>query len=206
MATELTTSYQDREYGTLTLILGPMYSGKTTALNRRATETADVGHQVCKIVHTFDDRNDVSSNSVSGSTHNSTFTSLTKKVTVIRASHLKDVDVSNYQFIYIDEGQFFDDLLETVKTWLLTQKHITVAGLDGDCFMKPFGQIIYLVPLADKVKKKTAFCSQCLKESGMVTDPRCRAPFTKRTTKSTDQIVIGGSDVYQASCRYHHDL
>jgi thymidine kinase len=64
--------------------------------------------------------------------------------------------------ILINEGQFFTDLYETVNDFIhLHNKHIYVCGLDGDYKRNKFGQILDLIPLCDSIYKVTAICMHC---------------------------------------------
>jgi thymidine kinase len=100
------------------------------------------------------------------------------------------------KLIVIEEGQFFEDLYEFVlKAVERDGKHVVVGGLDGDCFRKPFGQILQLIPLADRVTKLNSLCGSCA--DGTV------GLFTFRKTVSKEIVEVGGSDVYMPLCRKH---
>jgi thymidine kinase len=206
----LTQSYA-KHRGTLCIRIGPMFSGKTTWLNGELTQLADKRFSVLKITHADDIRNDVEVCDNSGSTHNSSYKSLSSKITCTRVSNLKDVDVSKFHAIGIDESQFFPDLLEVVEDWVENKgKHIRVAGLDGDAFKLKFGQTLDLIPICDEVMKLTASCEYCLAEleqagfHGNILS--IAGPFTKRLGTSTEQKVVGGSDKYIPVCRFHHSI
>ncbi len=195
--------------GTLYMRFGPMFSGKTTWLNAELTELADQGFTVLKITHVKDVREDVAACDDSGSTHNSSFVSLTRKIDCIRASTLSDIDVSTYNVIGVDESQFFYDLFVAVEAWTETLgKHVRVVGLDGDCHKRKFGQTLDLIPIADEVKKMRARCRLCLDEFGIMNYHgnilSLSGPFTKRLCPSEEQEIIGGSSLYIPVCRYHH--
>lgn len=195
--------------GTLYIRIGPMFSGKTTWLNGELTNLADKGFKVLKIIHSDDIRYDVAVSDNSGSTHNSSYRFLSDKITWVRASSLKNVDISHYHVIGIDESQFFPDLLEIVENWVeIKGKHVRVAGLDGDCFKRKFGQTLDLIPICDEIIKLKADCRLCLDElqrsnfRGNILS--VVGPFTKRLGSSTSQKDVGGSDKYIPVCRFHH--
>ena len=101
------------------------------------------------------------------------------------------------KLIIIEEGQFFDDLYDFVlKAVERDGKHVVVGGLDGDCFRKPFGQILQLIPLADRVTKLNSLCKAC--GDGTI------GLFTFRTTKSKEIVEVGGSETYIPLCRKHY--
>jgi thymidine kinase len=196
--------------GTLYLYFGPMYSGKTSRLNMDLTHMADTGFHCLKVVHMDDQRTDVVSNTDAGSTHNSTFTSLSKKIDVVRATHLAAVDVQTYHAVGVDEAHFYPDLLDCIKDWLSWGKHVRVAGLDGDFKMAKFGQILDLIPLSDRAEKMAATCEFCLDElkakhyKGNIL--AITGSFTRKIAGDMGvQKDVGGSDKYVPVCRYHHE-
>ena len=195
--------------GTLIVYIGPMYSGKTTRLNYELTRFADKGLSTLKIIHSDDIRDDVASADASGSTHNSSYRTLSDKITCIRASELSGIDVSRFHAIGIDESQFYPDLYAMVEKWVeVDGKHVRVSGLDGDAFKRKFGQTLDLIPMCDRIKKLNASCVICLAElekrdfHGNIFS--ISAPFTKRLGTSTEQKEVGGSSRYIPVCRYHH--
>lgn len=76
--------------------------------------------------------------------------------------------------VAIDEGQFFPDLVEFAER-LANEGHVViVAALDGTFQRKPFGSVLELIPMAEKVDKLSAVCIDCGRE----------AAFTRRTVES----------------------
>ena len=91
--------------------------------------------------------------------------------------------------------------------WIKQNKHIIAAGLDGDSNMNKFGHISELLHLADSFIKLTAICTTCVKEMNGVPLNLCNtvpAPFTKKLIRNDNVVEVGGTDLYQASCRKHH--
>ena len=69
-----------------------------------------------------------------------------------------------------------------------------MCGLDGDSNRKRFGQMLDLIPICDKVTKLRSLCAICKNGN--------KAPFTLRTTTtSEEQILIGSDDCYKPVCR-----
>ena len=110
---------------------------------------------------------------------------------------MKTVDV-----IGIDEGQFFPDvkirsppikfqIVAFSETMAKRGKIVIIAALDGTFQRKAFGDVIMLIPLAEKVKKLHAVCIEC----------GIRASFTLRTVDSKETELIGGSEIYKPVCR-----
>jgi len=185
----------------LELIIGPMFSGKTTKLVNIYQQCQYCNISVCAINHSIDNRydNDLIS------THDYIKIPCIKTDTL---SHIwKEEPETNGMFkilrdreqlyfsdvILINEGQFFDDLYETVVSMLKQGKCIYVAGLDGDFKKQKFGQILDLIPLCDKVTKLTSLCGIC--KDGT------EAIFSKRLTDEKEQTIVGSSN-YIAVCRH----
>lgn len=78
--------------------------------------------------------------------------------------------------IGVDEGQFFSEIVEFCETLANKDKIVLVSALDGTFERKPFGNIINLIPLAEKVTKLCAVCVYCTNE----------AAFTKRIVESKE--------------------
>jgi thymidine kinase len=164
-----------------------MFSGKTSKLLEIYEQCVLSNISVLVINHSSDLRYSDSMLS----THN-------KKMIPCRLveylEHILEQDVSE-DVILINEGQFFDDLYEWVKKMVENyNKKIYVCGLDGDSRRKRFGQMLDLIPISDKVTKLRSLCAIC--KNGT------KAPFTLRTTTtSEEQILIGSDDCYKPVCR-----
>ena len=106
--------------------------------------------------------------------------------------------IARSSVILINEGQFFPDLVNTITRWVNNYSvNIIVGGLDGDYQRKPMGEILDLIPYADKYKKFCGYCTLCNNET--------KALFSKRIVNNCDdQILIGGSEKYIPVCRYHY--
>jgi len=98
----------------------------------------------------------------------------------------------DYEVIAVDEGQFFADLVPFCRTASDAGKTVIVSALDGDYLRKPFGHVCELVPLCETVTKLTAVCMMCHTRE---------ASFTRRTVASSENVLIGGADMYIATCR-----
>jgi thymidine kinase len=184
-----------KKYCDLHLILGPMFSGKTSSLISNLTKYTDVGIPCLYINSSFDIRD------THFSTHNSSLSSISPKIILKKVSTLNEIDIKlidQVDVIAIDESQFFTDLLENTIKWLHKCKIIFVAGLDADISQNPFGDILKLIPYASKIKKLLSICDLC-KSNGELT----LAPFSSRKTNSNEKILIGGSDLYYPLCYYH---
>jgi len=175
--------------GYLEVILGPMFSGKTTELIRIRNRYKHSNIKCCIINHSLDDRYNEEYNVVEHMvSHNHL------KVPCVYSKTLKEILslIIDNDIILINEGQFFDDLFEVVKQLINVHKKIVyVCGLDGDYKQKKFGQMLDLIPISDSVKKLKGICFQCKINDSI---------FTHRISKEEEQIVVG-VDNYSSLCR-----
>jgi thymidine kinase len=178
----------ENKCGTIKLILGCMFSGKTTELQREYHEWSSINKKPLCINYSEDNRY--------GDNYNSMYNHNEFGVECIKVQKLEEVNIdliNNVEIILINEGQFFSDLIEYCQLWCEKYgKHIIVCGLDGDFQRKPFGKILDLIPLADSFEKLTAYCKKC--------SDGTKAVFTHRKTTESEQVVIGASN-YEALCR-----
>lgn len=177
--------------GRLELIMGCMFSGKSTELIKRIREHKLLDRHVLCITHVSDTRYGVNK-IVSHTKENVDATGLEK---------LKDIEpnvLPLYDVICIEEAHFFKDLKEFVIPIVeILGKIVIVCGLDGTFQRQPFTNVIELIPLADDVVKLKALCLFC--KDGT------RAPFSKRLVSNTNTLLVGGSDMYASVCRYHYN-
>lgn len=180
---------QSENYGSIRIILGCMFSGKTTELIREFREWSSINKKPLCINFIDDNRY--------GNTFNNMYNHNEMSIECIKVSCLAEVPqslIDSAEIILINEGQFFSDLVDHCRSWCDDfNKNIIVSGLDGDYMRKPFGKILDLIPYADHVEKLNAFCQKC--KNGK------RAPFTYRKSNETEQIIIDGANSYEALCR-----
>jgi len=169
--------------GTIQVIFGPMFSGKTTELMRRLKRYQFANHNVLIIKYQHDTRYDKTSIATHDQQTMAAISTLDLTSLVAQAS--------NYSVIGIDEGQFFPDTVSFSETMANQGKIVIVAALDGDYRRTGFGDILQLVPLAESVIKLTAVCMTCFAE----------ASYTKRIGIEQELEIIGGADKYMAVCR-----
>lgn len=174
--------------GRIELIIGCMFSGKSTELIRKVRNYKEINKNILLINFIDDIRY--------GKDKIITHDKISEKAICI-----KDItsiyDLPEYKLsdiIAINEGQFFNNLYNVVTHIAdTTNKKIIIAGLDGDSNRNTFGDILKLIPHAEEVIKLTAYCKIC--NDGTI------ANFTKRICKSNNQIIIGGSEMFLPTCR-----
>jgi thymidine kinase len=174
--------------GYLEMVIGPMFSGKTTWLIEKYKAYTYIGKKVLVINYSADIR--YSTTMLSSHDH-------IEIPCVFSSLICDDSDVWNAvkvaDVILINEGQFFSDLVVSVRMMIDTMnKHVFISGLDGDFRREKFGDILDLIPICDKVEKLSALCAICRNGTPAI--------FSKRLTDESNQVVIG-SDNYKPLCR-----
>ena len=162
----------------LELIIGPMFSGKTTELIRRVNRYKSINRKCLVINHS----NDTRSKDEVLLSHDKTIIKCLKLNTLFNLKNtleFRDADI-----IAIDEAQFFTGLREFILNIERTNKIIICSGLDGDFLRNPF-EIINCIPLADKVDKLSSLCPD-----------GTPAIFSKRIIEGDSTILVGGKESY----------
>ena len=176
--------------GYLELILGSMFSGKTSYLLEIYKKSMFCNIPIAVINYAADNRYTAESML---STHDKQMIPCILANTIHNAIS-DNLDVINRaETILINEGQFFPDIEEQVRI-LVEQSHkrVYICGLDGDFERKPIGQLLQLIPFCDEVIKLKSLCSICRDGTPGI--------FSFRTTSEMDQVVIGSSN-YIPLCR-----
>ena len=175
----------------ITVIIGPMFSGKTSELIR-LVDRKRIAEKKCLIIkHIRDDRYDIKNIT----THSQISY---KQCDVIHLSDLTNdfileiINQKKYDVVAIDEGHFFTNLEKHCSILANNQIDIIVSALDSSFEQKLFKEIGDLMANAEFIIKFNAICMIC-KDSD--------ASFTIRTIDSTEQILIGGSEIYKSVCR-----
>jgi thymidine kinase len=173
--------------GSIELIMGTMFAGKSTELLRRINMHEIAGKKVMRLKFSADERYN---NSCAISTHSG----LRKDaIPVTTLSEIGDA-WRKFDVIGIDEGQFFSDLVHFAEAAANAQKIVIISSLQGTFHRGPWQNIIELIPLCEKVKKISAICKLC----------KVPASFTFRTADKSCKKTIGGADMYMPLCRDCH--
>ena len=181
--------------GKLTVVCGPMFSGKTEELLRRVRRAfhADLGVQIFSpstdtrregrlISHAGTDLQDLK---------------VPFQVTVVDPAEPFAARVRpNVTFVALDEVQFFAPVVVDEVLHLLYERDVSVfaSGLDRDFRGQPFGLIPTLLAHADEVLKLTAICAACKADAGTMT-------HRLATVTSQEQVYVGDRLAYAPLCR-----
>ena len=179
--------------GSLELIIGPMFAGKSSAIIRIVNRYRSIGYPILLVSHASDNR----------------YSELPAVVNHDKVSvpclhwsslldHIDDKEYRDAKIVIVEEAQFFPGLREfVVRAVDIDKKHVIVVGLDGDADRKAFGEILELVPLADRIEKVRAFCGDCSDGTEALFS------YCKKADKS-GQVCVGGADTYMPLCRFHY--
>lgn len=174
--------------GSIEVVCGSMFSGKTEELIRRM-KRAQFAHLRVEI---FKPAIDVrySEEDVVSHDHNSipsTPVDSSQNILLLAS----DVDV-----VGIDEAQFFDMGIVDVCNELARRGiRVICAGLDMDFKGVPFGPMPALMAIADDVYKTHAICVHC----GNL------AYVSHRTVSSEKRVLLGETESYEPLCRACYD-
>ena len=184
MFSELDTKGPKFRKGSIEVVCGSMFSGKTEELIRRMKRAQfaklkveifkpaiDVRYSEAEVVS--HDRNAIQSTPVDSSQN-----------ILLMAN---DVDV-----VGIDEAQFFDmGIVEVANELARRGIRVICAGLDMDFKGVPFGPMPALMAIADDVYKTHAICVHC----GDL------AYVSHRTVNSDKRVLLGETESYEPLCR-----
>ena len=182
--------------GSIEVVCGSMFSGKTEELIRLLRRAVIAGQKVQVFKPIIDERYGLEKvTSHSGAKFDA--------VPVKSSTAILDKLDAETTVIGLDETQFFDDGIVKVVQKLANQdKRVIIAGLDMDFRGEPFGQMPVLMAIAENVHKLHAICMEC-------GELACRTQrlVNGKPAKFDDPIVIvGASELYEARCRKHHEV
>lgn len=180
--------------GSVEVIVGSMFSGKTDELIRRIRRAAIARQKVQVFKPSIDNRfGDDKVTSHAGSD----FAAISIRFARQILEHL-DGDTT---VVAIDEAQFFDlEIAEIAQQLAGRGLRVIIAGLDTDFRGEPFGAVPVLMAQAERVDKLHAICMVCGEEAS-----RTQRLVNGQPAHFNDPVVIiGASELYEARCRQHH--
>jgi thymidine kinase len=168
----------------LTIICGPMFSGKTTELlkqfRRSKLQKLDsflVCSKLVGEVETHDGNKE----------DDKIVVNYLKEFTEFRSVEHLEKPIN----IFIDEGHFFMEIYEEVMKFINYNHNVTIATLTTDYTNKPFINIAKLLCHADKINRLTSICKDCKSEFGIVNN---------RIIRSHDLFLVGKEESYEPLC------
>ena len=177
-------TWTPRDAGWIEVICGSMFSGKTEELIRRVRRAQIAKMDTIIFKPKIDDRYSPE--------HIVSHNQMKLNSQIVETSDEILTKSQKAEVVAIDEAQFFDDdIVDVCKILAKQKKRVIIAGLDTDYRGEPFGPMPYLMCEADYMDKLRAICVKC-------GNP---ATYTQRTSKDSQRVVIGETDIYEARCR-----
>ena len=174
-----------KKAGSIEVICGSMFSGKTEELIRRM-KRAQFAKQTVAIYKPCIDVRYSEDKVVSHDSHSIPSTPIDSPAKMLDL--LNDVEV-----VGIDEAQFFDEsIVGVVQTLANKGIRVIIAGLDTDFLGKPFGPMPALMAIAEDIQKVHAICVKC----------GSPANHSHRLVANSDLVVLGEKDEYEPLCRH----
>jgi thymidine kinase len=183
-------------HGSIEVICGSMFSGKTDELIRRLIRARIAKQKVQVFKPAIDVRYAVEKVTSHMGTN---FEALpVEKAAEILTKIEKDTTV-----VGVDEAQFMDaEIVHIVQELAERGVRVLVAGLDMDFRGEPFGPMPLLMSKAERVDKLHAICMVCGDEAS-----RTQRLVNGKPARYDDPVVIvGASELYEARCRIHHEV
>jgi len=183
-------------HGSVEVICGSMFSGKTDELIRRLIRATIAKQKVQVFKPAIDVRYAVEKvTSHAGSDYDA--------IPIQKAAEILTRLEPDTTVVGIDEAQFLDAEVVTVARELADKAiRVLVAGLDQDFRGEPFGPMPALMSLAERVDKIHAICMVCGDEAS-----RTQRLVNGKPARYDDPVVIvGASEMYEARCRRHHEV
>jgi thymidine kinase len=182
--------------GSVEVVCGSMFSGKTEELIRRLRRAVIARQKVQVFKPAIDVRYNVEKvTSHAGMAF--------EAVPVQKAADIKGLLEPDTTVVGIDEAQFFDpEIVPFVKSLAERGIRVIIAGLELDFRGEPFGCMPVLMAEAESVEKLQAICMVC-------GEPACR---TQRLVNGSPAryddpiVIVGAAEMYEARCRKHHEV
>jgi thymidine kinase len=181
-------------HGSIEVITGSMFSGKTEELIRRLRRARIAKQNIQVFKPIIDNRYAVEKvKSHAGSEFEAT--------PLAHAAEILPLVKPETTVVALDEAQFFEpEIVEVARALAARGVRVIVAGLDQDFRGEPFGPMPQFFSLAESVDKLHAICAVCGDEAS-----RTQRLINDEPASYDDPIVVvGASEMYEARCREHH--
>jgi thymidine kinase len=182
--------------GSIEVITGCMFSGKTEELIRRVRRVAFARQRYRVFKHYLDAR--YAANNIAS--HNQV---MLEALPVTTPQEILQAITADDHVIAIDEAHFFSaDIIDVVEELAQQGRRVIITGLDLDFRGEPFGPMPELLARADSITKLTAVCMVCGSAA-----TRTQRIIAGRPASYYDPIVlVGATEAYEPRCRRHHEV
>jgi thymidine kinase len=182
--------------GSVEVICGSMFSGKTEEMIRRLRRAVIARQKVQVFKPIIDTRyNATRVTSHAGLDFDA--------VPIENSSKIEELLKEDTTVVGVDEAQFFDEgIVKVIEDLANSGLRVIVNGLDMDFRGEPFGCMPELMARADKVDKLQAICMVC----GGPASRTQRLVDGKPAHYNDPIVIVGASEMYEARCRAHHEV
>jgi thymidine kinase len=183
-------------HGSIEVICGSMFSGKTDELIRRLVRARIAKQKVQVFKPAIDIRYAVEKVTSHAGTN-------FDAIPVNNAAEIVQKIDKDTTVVGVDEAQFMDaEVIKIVQDLAERGIRVLVAGLDTDFRGEPFGPMPILMSKAERVDKLHAICMVCGDDAS-----RTQRLVNGKPARYDDPVVIvGASEMYEARCRLHHEV
>jgi len=183
-------------HGSIEVVCGSMFSGKTDELIRRLVRAKIARQKVQVFKPAIDVRYAVEKVTSHAGANFDAFP-------VEKAANIRDNLDADTTVVGFDEAQFFDEeIVQIAQEFASKGIRVIVAGLDMDFRGEPFGPMPTFMSMAEHVDKLHAICMVCGEEAS-----RTQRLVNGKPARYDDPVVIvGASELYEARCRIHHEV
>ncbi len=186
----------NRATGSIEIICGSMFSGKTEELIRRVRRAQIARQRVAVFKHALDDR--YASGAITS--HNGV---RIEAIPVTRSAEILELVEPGTEVVAVDEVQFLDHGIgEVAETLAGRGIRVLLTGLDTDFRGVPFGPIPTLLAVAEEVTKLQAICMTC----GAPASRTQRLVEGRAAHYNDPVILVGAREAYEARCRRCHQV
>lgn len=183
-------------HGSIEVVCGSMFSGKTDELIRRIVRAKIAKQKVQVFKPAIDVRYAVEKvTSHAGANY--------EAIPVEKSADIREKLEADTTVVGFDEAQFFDaEIVQIAQEFASKGIRVIVAGLDMDFRGEPFGPMPIFMSMAEHVDKLHAICMVCGGEAS-----RTQRLVNGKPARYDDPVVIvGASELYEARCRIHHEV
>ncbi len=186
----------------LELLIGPMFAGKSSAIQSIVKRHQSLGWSVFVVTHSMDKRYSDEPMIIN---HDKQMIPAIASDALMPLLEMKTYRES--RLVVVEEAQFFADLIPFIEAVVdRDRKHAVVVGLDGDAERRPFGKVLDLIPLADRVTKLTAMCRRCGDGTAALFTFAHSRKTEVATTVGENIVCVGADEQYVPLCRKHYLL
>jgi thymidine kinase len=180
---------------TLEVIIGPMFSGKTSELIRLVEREVYAKRKGAIFKIAFDKRYSAREVVTHNGLRYGAYTVASSPEGIRRIK--KIVEEDRLDAIGVDEVNFFPGEIVPLLDKLADKKRVIACGLNLNFRAEPFAPTMELAARADRVRYLSAVCVVCGQEATRTQ----RLIEGRPAPKESPTIVVGGKEMYEPRCR-----